>query len=279
VPVGVVLADPAYGNETAFRAAVAELGLRTVLGVQSTTTVWPPGTAPLPPEPKPRPSRGRPQTRLQRPPGQDPVSAKALALSLPKRAWRAVSWREGGQGALSSRFAARRVRPAHRDSARAEPRAEEWLLIEWPHGEAEPTKYWLSNLPPATTLKRLVHAAKARWVIERDYQDLKQEIGLGHYEGRNWRGFHHHASLAIAAYGFLIAERCLSPLSAASPTNEPRTLSYPRVSSLAAPPVRPERHVPFSITSVRRRLTVALSQTLPRCPCCLVARARSHQNE
>jgi hypothetical protein len=162
VPVGVVLADPAYGNETAFRAAVAELGLRYVLGVQSTTTVWPPGTAPLPPEPKPRPSRGRPQTRLQRPPGQDPVSAKALALSLPKRAWRAVSWREGSQGALSSRFAACRVRPAHRDSARAEPRAEEWLLIEWPHGEAEPTKYWLSNLPPATTLKRLVQAPGAR---------------------------------------------------------------------------------------------------------------------
>jgi SRSO17 transposase len=211
VPVGVVLADPAYGNETAFRAAVAELGLRYVLGVQSTTTVWPPGTAPLPPEPKPRPSRGRPQTRLQRPPGQDPVSLKALALSLPKRAWRSVSWREGSQGTLSSRFAGRRVRPAHRDSTRAEPRAEEWLLIEWPHGEAEPTKYWLSNLPPATALKRLVHTAKGRWVIERDYQDLKQEIGLGHYEGRNWRGFHHHASLAIAAYGFLMAERCLFP--------------------------------------------------------------------
>src|SRR5919199_574059 len=209
VPAGVVLADPAYGNETAFRAAVAALGLHTVLGVQSTTTVWPPGTAPLPP--KPRPRRGRPQTRLQRPPGQDPVSAKALALSLPKRAWRSVSWREGSQGARSSRFAVRRVRPAHRDSARAEPRAEEWLLIEWPHGEAEPTKYWLSNLPQRTALKRLVHTTKARWVIERDYQDLKQEIGLGHYEGRNWRGFHHHASLSIAAYGFLVAERCLFP--------------------------------------------------------------------
>src|ERR671933_443636 len=209
VPAGVVLADPAYGNETAFRAAVAALGLHTVLGVQSTTTVWPPGTAPLPP--KPRPRRGRPQTRLQRPPGQDPVSAKALALSLPKHAWRAVSWREGSQGALSSRFAVRRVRPAHRGSARAEPWAEEWLLIEWPHGAAELTKYWLSNLPQRTALKRLVHTTKARWVIERDYQDLKQEIGLGHYEGRGWRGFHHHASLSIAAYGFLIAERCLFP--------------------------------------------------------------------
>ena len=75
----------------------------------------------------------------------------------------------------------------------------------------EPTRYWLSNLPPATALKDLVHTAKARWVIERDHQELKQEIGLGHYEGRGWRGFHHHASLCIAACGFLVAERCLSP--------------------------------------------------------------------
>ena len=80
-----------------------------------------------------------------------------------------------------------------------------------PRGAAEPAKYWLSNLPPRTALKDLVHTAKARWLIERDYQELKQEIGLGHYEGRGWRGFHHHASLCIAAYGFLVAERCLSP--------------------------------------------------------------------
>jgi SRSO17 transposase len=211
VPVGVVLADPAYGNETAFRVGVAELGLCYVLGVLSTTTVWPPGMTPLPPQPKPRPRRGRPQIRLQRPPGLAPVAIKDLALSLPRQAWRSVTWREGSQKALASRFAARRVRPAHRDTMRSEPWAEEWLLIEWPKGAAEPTKYWLSNLPPRTPRKRLVHTAKGRWVIERDYQDLKQEIGLGHYEGRNWRGFHHHASLAIAAYGFLIAERCLFP--------------------------------------------------------------------
>ena len=103
------------------------------------------------------------------------------------------------QAELASRFAAQRVRPAHRDTLRAEPWPEEWLLIEWPEGEAEPAKYWLSNLPPGTALRDLVHAAKARWVIERDYQELKQEIGLGHYEGRGWRGFHHHASLCIAA--------------------------------------------------------------------------------
>ncbi len=107
--------------------------------------------------------------------------------------------------------AALRVRPAHRDEQRNEPWPEEWLLIEWPRGEAEPTKYWFSNLPAHTSLKHLVHTAKARWRIERDYQELKQEIGLGHFEGRGWRGFHHHASLCIAAYGFLAAERCLFP--------------------------------------------------------------------
>jgi SRSO17 transposase len=122
-----------------------------------------------------------------------------------------VTWREGSKAALTSRFAAVRVRPAHRDTLRSEPWPEEWLLVEWPKDTAEPTKYWLSNLPPRTALRDLVRIAKARWVIERDYQELKQEIGLGHYEGRGWRGFHHHASLSIAAYGFLVAERCLFP--------------------------------------------------------------------
>jgi SRSO17 transposase len=130
---------------------------------------------------------------------------------LSKRAWRTVTWREGSQAALCSRFAALRVRPAHRDETRSEPWPEEWLLIEWPKGETEPAHYWFSSLPPTTTLKQLVHTAKARWLIERDHQELKQEIGLGHYEGRGWRGFHHHASLCVAAYGFLVAERCLFP--------------------------------------------------------------------
>jgi hypothetical protein len=99
------------------------------------------------------------------------------------------------------------VRAAHRDEALAERRAEEWLLIEWPQGEKEPTKYWLANLPEDTPFERLVDLTKLRWRIERDYQELKQELGLGHYEGRGWRGFHHHATLCIAAYGFLISER------------------------------------------------------------------------
>ena len=209
VPVGIVLSDPAYGDETAFRVGVAELSLRYVLGVRSGTSAWPPGTKPLPPAPWS--GRGRPATRLRRDAEHRPVTLKALACSLPARVWRTVTWRQGSQGKLSSRFAAVRVRPAHRDTLRSEPWPEEWLLIEWPEGSDEPSKYWLSNLPPRTSLKCLVHVAKARWRIERDYQELKQEIGLSHYEGRGWRGFHHHASLCITAYGFLVTERCLFP--------------------------------------------------------------------
>jgi SRSO17 transposase len=209
VPVGTVLGDAGYGDECDFRVGVAELDLRYVLGIRSATSVWPPGQAPLPPAPWS--GRGRPPTRLRRSPEHQPVSVKDLAASLPPRAWRNVTWREGSQAELSSRFAALRVRPAHRDQKRSEPWPEEWLLIEWPEGAEEPAKYWLSNLPPRTALRDLVHTAKARWLIEHDYQELKQEIGLGHYEGRGWRGFHHHASLSIAAYGFLVAERCLFP--------------------------------------------------------------------
>jgi SRSO17 transposase len=209
VPRGIVLGDAGYGDETDFRVGVAELDLRYVLGIRSATSVWPPGQAPLPPAPWS--GRGRPPTRLQRSPEHQPVPAKDLASSLPRRAWRTITWREGSQAELASRFAALRVRPAHRDTLRSEPWPEEWLLVEWPEGAEEPSKYWLSNLPPRTALKDLVHTAKARWLIERDYQELKQEVGLGHYEGRGWRGFHHHASLCIAAYGFLVAERCLFP--------------------------------------------------------------------
>jgi SRSO17 transposase len=210
VPPGVVLGDAGYGVETGFRAAIAGLGLTYVLGVQSSASLWPPGKAPLPVPPYG--GRGRPPTRVQRTPGHRPISAKKLAEGLPARTWRRVTWREGSRTTgLTSRFAAVRVRPAHRDQERSEPWPEEWLLIEWPEGAAEPAKYWLSNLPPRTALMDLAHTAKARWLIERDYQELKQEIGLGHYEGRGWRGFHHHASLCIAAYGFLVAERCLFP--------------------------------------------------------------------
>jgi SRSO17 transposase len=177
-----------------------------VMGVQSTTTVWKPGEGPKP-APARKGSTGRPRKLLQRDTKCQPVSVKELALSLPGEAWKKVSWRQGVKQKLQSRFATVRVRPAHRDYWRSEPHPEQWLLIEWPAGESEPTKYWLATVPADIALMELVHLAKHRWIIERDYQELKQELGLGHYEGRGWRGFHHHATLCIAAYGFLVAER------------------------------------------------------------------------
>jgi SRSO17 transposase len=202
---GVVLADAAYGNDSAFRAGLSELQLHYVVGVQSSTTVWKPGATPLPA--KPWKGQGRPPRLLRRSEQQQPVTVEQLAQALPPAAWKSVTWRQGTRQQLRSRFAALRVRPAHRDYWRAAPHAEEWLLIEWPQAASQPTKYWLSTLPAATALPALVKLAKHRWIIERDYEELKQELGLGHYEGRGWRGFHHHATLCIAAYGFLVAER------------------------------------------------------------------------
>ena len=202
---GMVLADAAYGNDGQFRGGLTKLGLQYVVGVQSSMTVWEPGVEPLPA--KPWNGQGRPPKLLRRDNQHQPVSVKELALALPPSAWKDVAWRQGTERSLRSRFAAVRVRPAGRDYEKAEPHPEEWLLMEWPRGENEPTRYWVSTLPPQTKLKPLVKIAKHRWIIERDYQELKQELGLGHYEGRGWRGFHHHATLCIAAYGFLVAER------------------------------------------------------------------------
>jgi SRSO17 transposase len=202
---GVVLADAAYGINTGFREELTQLGLQYAVGVQSSMTVWEPGKQPLPA--KSRGKMGRPPRLLQRTTDHQPVSVKQLAMSLPSAAFREVTWREGTDRKLRSRFAAVRVRPAHRDYWKAAPHVEEWLLIEWPRGDAEPSKYWMSTLSPDTSIKALVKMAKHRWIIERDYEELKQELGLGHFEGRNWRGFHHHATLCIAAYGFLVAER------------------------------------------------------------------------
>ena len=205
VPTGVVLADAGYGQDGEFRAGLRALELAYVVGIQKPTTVWAPGTGPLPA--KTWSGRGRRPRRLRRDAEHQPVSVEALARALPAEAWQQVGWREGTNSALSSRFAAVRVRPAHRDQLKSEPAPEEWLLIEWPAQDAEPFKYWLSTLAPETPLAELVRLGKLRWRIERDYQELKQELGLGHFEGRGWRGFHHHASLCIAAYGFLAAHR------------------------------------------------------------------------
>jgi len=214
VAPGVVLADAGYGADGAFRAGLSAIEFNYVVGVQPALSVWRPGEGPLPP--KPWRGKGRPTSLMRRSPEHSPVSAKALAQELPQDAWHTVVWREGTNVDLGSRFAAVRIRPASRDYNLTEPRAEEWLLIEWPENDTDPLKYWLSTLAADTSLEDLVSTAKLRWRIERDYRELKQELGLGHYEGRGWRGFHHHASLCIAAYGFLISQRETIPPSASA---------------------------------------------------------------
>jgi SRSO17 transposase len=222
LPRGVVLMDAGYGCNTKLRTAISALALRYVAGILPNTSVWAPGTEPLPP--KKWAGCGRPPKLIRRDGRHRPLSVKELALGLPKRAWRIIQWREGASEQLSSRFARVRVRVAHRDYNLTDRRSEEWLLIEWPKGEDEPTKYWLSTLPQDITFRTLVDTTKLRWRIERDYQELKQEVGLGHFEGRGWRGFHHHATLCIAAYGFLISERETIP-----PSGPPSAVLFPQL--------------------------------------------------
>ena len=228
------------------------------LGVRTGATVWRgehrPVAAPI------IGKRGKTKTHLTRDELHQPISALTLARALGAQCFRSVTWRQGTSEPQRSRFARVRVRTAHRDV----PREEEWLVVEWPKDEAEPSRYWLSTHPKDMPFAALVESIKARWRIERDYQELKQEFGLGHYEGRNWRGFHHHASLCIAAYGFLMRERLSG---AKKPPTDPRNLSYPRVSARAGP--RPmQRHVPNSISILRFRLAAAIVKGLRQCPCC-----------
>ena len=223
VPVGTALMDPAYGSDARLRIGITGLGLSYVAGINSSCLVWPPGTAPR--------RRGKPINNTGRRDEPDLISVKKLALRLPKKTWRTIRWREGSADWLSSRFARVRVRAAH-TYLPPELIAPEWLLIEWPDGEAAPTKYWLSTLPENVSFRKLVGLAKLRWRIERDYQELKQEVGLGHFEGRGWLGFHHHATMCIAAYGFLISERETIPPSG------------PRRPTLFAKAALPENHRP-----------------------------------
>jgi SRSO17 transposase len=210
-PRHCVLADAGYGVDAAFRQRLSELGVPYAVGVTGQITVWPPGHAPLPP--KPYGGRGvvARRQRLGDAKHQRAQSVKELALELPASQWQIVQWREGTNFTLRSRFARVRVQTAQHDHDCAQLRDPEWLLVEWPEGHREPMKYWLSTLPEEVPLQRMVFEAKMRWRIERDYQDLKQELGLGDYEGRGWRGFHHHASLCIAAYGFLMVQQLRYP--------------------------------------------------------------------
>jgi SRSO17 transposase len=216
LPRGNVLFDAGYGNDSKLREGISQEGLTYCAGILPQTLVWKPGIRPG------LASKKRPR---------DTVPVKKLALGLPAKAWRTIKWREGTNDWLSSRFARVRVAVASNNEHPKKPK-KEWLLIEWPEGETAPTKYWLSTLPETISLLDLVDATKLRWRIERDYQELKQEVGLGHFEGRGWRGFHHHATMCIAAYGFLISERETIPPSG------------PRTAALFPQPVLPDSYRP-----------------------------------
>jgi SRSO17 transposase len=202
----VVLADAGYGDNGDYRAALSSRGLAYVVGVTGTATVWPPGSRPQVRQ-RDAGSPGRPRTRY-RDDKHPPLNLRALAPTLD---FHTVTWRQGSRGLQRSRFAAARVRTAHRHGNGEPPGDEQWLLCQWPADQDSPTKYYFSNLPPGTTLKTLVRLAKLRWRVERDYQEMKNEVGLDHFEGRSWRGFHHHAALCAAAHGVLALRRALFP--------------------------------------------------------------------
>jgi SRSO17 transposase len=204
----VVLGDCGYGDCTEFRDGLTERGLVYVVGVQGTHVVWSPESRPVKDV---RQKKGAGQLRrrcLYRDEEHPPVSIAQLAAGLK---YRKVTWREGSRGWQSSRFAAARIRSARRHANGEPPGDEQWLLCEWPESEPKPTKFWLSTLPKDTSTRAVVRLAKLRWRVERDYQEMKQEIGLDHFEGRSWRGFHHHAALCAAAHGFLALTRALFP--------------------------------------------------------------------
>lgn len=194
----VVQADGGYGDITAFRLGLERRELEYVVQVKATTSAQPAGAELVTPVYS---GRGRPPAARYPNPARN---LRELILAAGPDSARQVCWREGDRGPLHGDFVALRVRPAN-DSQRDDDGVlpERWLLAEWPTGKDAPIKYWLSNLPADTTLGRLVQFAKLRWRVEHDYRELKQCLGLDHYEGRTYRGLHHHLTCVTIAHAFL----------------------------------------------------------------------------
>jgi SRSO17 transposase len=203
-----VLGDAAYGDITEFRLGLEQREILYVLDVKATTSALSEQARPVAER---KPGAGRPPSpRYRRPFG----SLAELAKAADPDAWVPVCWREGTRGPMHSRFLALRVRPANVKLRRADPDGElpvRWLLAEWPAEKPAPTDYWLSNLAPETPIERLVELAKLRWRVEQDYRELKNALGLDHFEGRSWPGWHHHVTLVSIAHGFLTTERLRRP--------------------------------------------------------------------
>ena len=267
LPRGFGLLDAGYGHDSKLRTGMTELGVPYVAGIQPQTLVW---------APRKRPGRAPKKGRRDEP---NAISVKEIALKLRAKDWHTIKWREGTNEWLCSRFARVRVCVASAHERPSKP-AKEWLLIEWPKGEAEPTKYWLSTLPKNIPLRDLVNADKLRWRIERDYQELKQEVGLGHFEGRRWRGFHHHATRCIAAYGFLISERETIPPSGPRCTAlfaQP-TIPYgykPRGSAVTARAPHPKLDRDYAPTADLRSRQTSTTMSMLLCPEPKICKAES----
>ena len=200
LPDRVVLADAGYGDVTEFREELQKRKLRYVVGVKPNTGVWlaPPELTPATGSGKGRPPKG------VRYGSQRPGTVAGAARQA--RGWRKIRWREGSKGWLESRFWAARVRPSHHYQYGEPPGKEVWLLAEWPLADSEPRRHWLCDLPATISLRRLVRLATCRWKIEHGYRQMKDELGLDHYEGRGWRGWHHHVTMVMLAYAFLTLE-------------------------------------------------------------------------
>jgi SRSO17 transposase len=207
----VVLADAAYGEANEFRLGLERRGVAYVVQVPGTVSAYAEDVAP---ERLPYAGRGQPSKPRYRQPRY-----RQLVLATGEQAARTVTWRQGADGEqLVSRFVALRVRPAGVQLRRAVRGTElpvRWLLAEWPDSEPEPVKYWLASLPAEVPLPRLVGLAKLRWRVEHDYRELKDALGLDHFEGRSWAGWHHHVTLVSVAHGFVTLER-LDPKAVAS---------------------------------------------------------------
>ena len=201
VPRGVITADAGYGNITEFRAALVERQLLYMVGIQNTTSVWVDAGNLIVPS---LGRRGRPRCRPLD--TGAPRSVAEVSQGLSQDHWQRVTWREGTKGPMTSRFAAIRVLPSHSFQHGGGKERTLWLLTEWPEEEEVPTKFWLANLPEGASLISLVRLAKIRWWIEQGYQQLKDELGLDHYEGRTWQGWNHHVTMTMLAFGFLTLE-------------------------------------------------------------------------
>lgn len=203
----IMLADAGYGDATEFRTGIEERGLSYVVAVSGVPTIWRPGVTPAIPN---APTVGRPSTRPKA--KQPPVSLSCFAGDLDAKQFRTVSWRDGSKGRMRGRFYTARIYSAERHTKKTRSTLKPiWLIVEDTGEEKRPFKFYFSNLPESTSLKRLVRLIKLRWRVERDYQELKSEIGLDHFEGRTWRGFHHHATLCAVAHGFLALRRAIFP--------------------------------------------------------------------